>query len=63
MARNHSRTSDIHGGVILLSAGRRLNPDRNRVIGNDLVSNRPNIVTDGTGRRNVFRNNNCTGPC
>jgi parallel beta-helix repeat protein len=60
---NRARGGLASGGVALLSAGRRATPDGNRIIQNDLVRNRPNILTDGTGRRNVIRNNNCTGPC
>jgi parallel beta-helix repeat protein len=60
---NRAQGGMASGGVALLSAGRRATPDGNRVVQNDLVRNRPNILTDGSGTGNVIRNNNCTGPC
>ena len=51
------------GGIILASEGSDLVPDRNRFVGNDLISNAPNVLWDGSGHHNVFIDNHCVGAC
>lgn len=64
IARNRRLRGFFSGGVVVVSDPNGGDtPDGNRVRTNDLVRNRPNIMWDGTGRRNVFANNRCVLRC
>lgn len=63
IARNRAGgPSFLHGGVALFG-GLGPPPEGNQIVRNDLLRNRPNVASDGSGSGNVIRNNTCTPHC
>jgi hypothetical protein len=63
ITRNHAgRTVPIHGGVVLLDLFGAA-PSNNTITSNDLIRNRPNVFSDGSGHGNVVSNNHCVPSC
>ena len=60
-ANKASRRVEFNGGVVLIAM--EAAPKNNSIIGNTIVRNHPNALTDGSGSGNVFRDNVCTPAC